>query len=149
MSRFKPCPLFIFLSPEKLRFCLSCNFVAKVLIIFETTKLFSNFFVIFYQFSSKTLQKPVYAPENPLKCLRNHELPFLCVRNPTSPCASRNFNERELPPLSMLSGSSIICTVMWQVTHLPSYPPMTGAFLNPFLKMLTINHYYYIYYNIY
>ena len=47
MLRFKPCPLFVFLSPEKLRFCLSCNFVAKVRIISETTKLFSNFFAIF------------------------------------------------------------------------------------------------------
>ena len=142
MLRFKPCPLFVFLSPEKLRFCLSCNFVAKVRIISETTKLFSNFFAIFYQFSSKHLQKPVYGPVNPLKCLRNHDMPFLCVRNPTSPCASRNFDERDLPPLSMISGSSIIRVMMWTLTHLPSYPPMTGAFFESFLKKLTIKHYY-------
>ena len=124
MLRFKPCPLFVFLSPEKDAFSLFCIFDAKVRIISENTKLFCNFFAIFYQFSSKRLQKPVYAPENPLKCLRNHDLPFLCVRNPTSPCASRNFNETELPPLSILSGGSIICTVMcwtYPLTQLPTY----------------------------
>ena len=70
MLRFKPCPLFVFLSlilqlrckvnaePSSLELCWAearnriaihrnCNFVAKVRIISETTKLFSNFFAIF------------------------------------------------------------------------------------------------------
>ena len=51
MLRFKPCPSFVFLSPKIVAICLSCNFVAKVRIIFETTKLFRNYFSNFCKIS--------------------------------------------------------------------------------------------------
>ena len=97
MLRFKPCPLFVFLSPEKLRFCLSCNFVAKVRIISETTKLFGNFFREICKFLSES-------SETASAYLNLADWRFLTHRNPTSPCASRNFNEREPPLLSIHSG---------------------------------------------
>ena len=54
MLRFKPRPLFVFLSPKKLLSYQSCNYVAKVRIISETAKLFSNFFREFCKFLFKS-----------------------------------------------------------------------------------------------
>ena len=62
MLRFKPCPSFVFLSPKKSLFYQSCNYVAKVRIIFELRKFFGNFFFDFLQFFSFSCKILSFSP---------------------------------------------------------------------------------------
>ena len=60
--------------------------------------------------------------------LKIADMPFPSHRNPACKRCVRYFDEREPLHLSVLSDSSNIAAKDEQVTHLPTYPPMTGTF---------------------
>jgi len=98
-----------------------CNFVAKVRKFPETTKRKRNFFSEKCIFNIIQTLYPQQSLPVPLRQSSSSGLPLRLKGTP----------------------------IHHAVTHLPTYPVMTGIFSVLFLKKLTINIYYYIYYNIY